>query len=1123
VRRGLGRAAVLIGAITVLARLAGFGRTLVFAHTVGNSSLGTAYATANQVPNIIFDIVAGGALTAVVVPVLAGPAQRAGTDRDAAADVGRTASALLTWTLMLLVPLSVILALVAEPVVTVLLGRGHGGGSAEIVSVATRMLVVFAPQLALYGLAVVLYGILQSHHRFAAPALAPLLSSLVVSAAYLAFLPLGNGHQNDLHGLSRAAELTLSVGTTAGVAALVVAVAVPAWRLRLRLRPSLRFPHGVAPRVRGLAAAGIAALVAQDASLVAVIVLANSRGGNGAIVLYNYGWQMFFLPYAVLAVPVATSAFPLLSAHAAATGATLAAGAGVGVPAEPGVGVPAEAGVGVPAEPGVGVPAEPGVGVPAEPGVGVPAKPGVGVPAEAGVGVPAEPGRAMPAEAGPRAPGEAGEAGPRAPGGAGGAGRVRQAVSAAGGFDAVAATSTRAAVLVCFLGAAVLAGTAAPAARVFVGPASARELAFTFVAFAPGLIGYGLVANLSRVLLAWGRSRATALTTVAGWLVVMVADLAVVPFVPRRWVVPALGLGNTIGLTVAGAALLIAVVHARSRASVRGLPRAFAAGLAGAVAGGAAAAAAAAAATSAFRISGALRAAALTIVAGAAAVAVFLVVAYLADSGDLRAVTARVLRRRPGTSPRAAPDPAPDPAADRAPDRAPDRAADPAADRAPDRAPDPAADRAPDPAADRAPDRAPGPAPDPAPVKAVAFVLGVAAGGTGAHVGSLAAGLAARGAEVRVFGPGATQRPGTWFSASPGGHGAIQGTPPDPRRPGTPRGTGAGVQFTPVEIADRPRPARDLAAVARLRRLLRQFVPEIVHAHGLRAGALTALALSPAWRRARPAFLVTVHNAPPAAGAVNRAIYRLLERIVARRADRVLCVSCDLAERMRRRGARATGRAVVPAPAAPAVSAETSHAVRAELAATGRPLVVGAGRLAAQKGFGTLLDAAALWRSRDPRPLVVVAGDGPLGAELSARIDAERLPLRLLGQRDDVPALLAAADVFVLPSIWEGQPLILQEALRAGVPIVATRTGGIPCMTGEEAAVLVPVGDPERFAAAVARVLDEPGLAARLAHAAAERAGSLPDEAGAVDAALAEYRAALGRPGGPPLRPTPPA
>ena len=106
----------------------------------------------------------------------------------------------------------------------------------------------------------------------------------------------------------------LSVGTTAGVAALVLTALGPALRLRLRLRPTLRFPAGVARRVRALAAVGVAALIAQDAALVVVIVLANGHQGAGAVVLYNYGWQMFFVPYAVLAVPIATSVFPLLSA-----------------------------------------------------------------------------------------------------------------------------------------------------------------------------------------------------------------------------------------------------------------------------------------------------------------------------------------------------------------------------------------------------------------------------------------------------------------------------------------------------------------------------------------------------------------------------------------------------------------------------------------------------------------------------------------------------------------------------------------------------------------------------------------------------------------------------------------
>ena len=93
----------------------------------------------------------------------------------------------------------------------------------------------------------------------------------------------------------------------------------------------------------------------------------------------------------------------------------------------------------------------------------------------------------------------------------------------------------------------------------------------------------------------------------------------------------------------------------------------------------------------------------------------------------------------------------------------------------------------------------------------------------------------------------------------------------------------------------------------------------------------------------------------------------------------------------------------------------------------------------------------------------------------------------------------------MLPSVWEGQPLILQEALRAGVPIVATRVGGTPALTGEDAALLVPPGDVQRLAGAVRAVLTDPALAARLRQAAADRAHALPGEDDAVTAALAEY------------------
>jgi glycosyltransferase involved in cell wall biosynthesis len=371
----------------------------------------------------------------------------------------------------------------------------------------------------------------------------------------------------------------------------------------------------------------------------------------------------------------------------------------------------------------------------------------------------------------------------------------------------------------------------------------------------------------------------------------------------------------------------------------------------------------------------------------------------------------------------------------------------------------------------------------------VAFVLGTSAGGLGRHVRTLAAGCAAGGVTVAVFGPARTGRDFGFAALGP---------------PGSP-----AVTFTSVEIADRPRVLRDLRAIAGLRRLLRAAAPDVVHAHGLRAGALAAIAI--AFGRTRTPLIVTVHNAPPA-GGVTGAIYRVLELIVARNAASVLCVSADLEQRMRAAGASRVAHAVVPAPfvslTAPGpatgdVSAETRAAVRAEFG-TG-PVVLTVGRLAAQKGFGVLLDAAAGWRDLRPEPSLVIVGEGPLEAELKDQAASLGLAATFTGQRPDVPALLAAADVFVLPSAWEGQALILQEALRAGVPIVATRVGGNPDLLGEDAALLVPAGDAQGLADAVRSVLADPGLAARLRRAALDRASALPAEDDAVAAALAEY------------------
>jgi glycosyltransferase involved in cell wall biosynthesis len=378
----------------------------------------------------------------------------------------------------------------------------------------------------------------------------------------------------------------------------------------------------------------------------------------------------------------------------------------------------------------------------------------------------------------------------------------------------------------------------------------------------------------------------------------------------------------------------------------------------------------------------------------------------------------------------------------------------------------------------------------------IAFVMAAATGGTVRHVAMLAAGFAALGLPVSVFGPEAARN----FFESPGA--AASTGPPAAGHP--------AVSYVPLEITARPRPVRDVATVLRLRGLLARERPAVVHAHGLRAAAAASLALLPVpyggfpVPRRRPALLVTVHNAAPS-GALPAAVYATLERLTARRADAVLAVSPDLEGRMRRAGARDVRPAVIAAPAAPAPSAAEVARARADIGAAGHPVLLAVGRLAAQKGLDVLIDAVSRLPDQEPGPLLALAGDGPLAGSLAAAARARGVAVRFLGARPDVPALLAAADVVVLPSRWEGQPLVLQEALRAGRPVVASRVGGIPGLTGEEAALLVPPADPVALGTAIAAVLGDPGLARRLELAAAARAAVLPSADDAVAAAAAVY------------------
>jgi putative peptidoglycan lipid II flippase len=312
---GIARGAAVIAALTILARILGLVRTLVFSQAVGATCLGTAYVTANQVPNLVYELVLGGALTSAMVPVLARSAERSATDPGEKARVGQISSALLTWTVIILVPLTIIIAALAGPIATLLDPANPNSHCvhADLVATTAQMLAVFAPQAVLYGLSVVLFGLLQAYRRFAGYALSPAISSLVLIASYLAFVPLDKGLP--LSRLPLSAELVLSVGTTLGIAMLVVVGMVPTWRLHLRLRPMLRFPPGVARRAGGLAMVGVIELIVNDVSSVVVIALANGRGPTGALVIFNYAQQVFSTLNSVLALSITVSAFPVLASR----------------------------------------------------------------------------------------------------------------------------------------------------------------------------------------------------------------------------------------------------------------------------------------------------------------------------------------------------------------------------------------------------------------------------------------------------------------------------------------------------------------------------------------------------------------------------------------------------------------------------------------------------------------------------------------------------------------------------------------------------------------------------------------------------------------------------------------
>ncbi len=279
------------------------------------------------------------------------------------------------------------------------------------------MLRVFAPQLPLYGVGIVLTGVLQAHRRFAWPVIAPLLSSLTVVVVYLVFAGVA-GTGASVAQAGRGGELVLSVGTTLGVVVLSLSLLVPLRRLRLTLRPGYALPPDARARVRGLAVAGVVTVTAQQVAL-AVILYRLSSGRTEAFQVFNLRRRSTCCPgrcWRCRWPPPRTRPWPRR--------------------------------------------------------------------------------------------------------------RARTSVSA----------TLRGVLLCSFLGAAALVGAAGPIGRFF--PLDSDATAAAIAGYAPGLLGYGLFAVLSRALYARGATRAATVTITAGWLAVPLVLLplsALLPVADRCW------------------------------------------------------------------------------------------------------------------------------------------------------------------------------------------------------------------------------------------------------------------------------------------------------------------------------------------------------------------------------------------------------------------------------------------------------------------------------------------------------------------------------------------------------------------------------------------------------------
>ncbi|MEA2555124.1 MAG: putative peptidoglycan lipid flippase [Actinomycetota bacterium] len=292
---------------TTLSRATGFLRLVVAAAVLGDGILADTYNRANTTPNIVYELILGGILTSVFVPVFVEWLQTHGED-----EAFELARRVLTMAFVTLVVVALLGVVFAESIVRLYLVDSHTAPDANQIALGVFLLRWFMPQIVFYGVGAIATGLLNTHRRFAMGMFAPVLNNIVVMLTLVTYGWMRHGAPAGVASVTTTQKLVLALGTTLGVVAMTVALwpSLRAIGFRWRWRWDLRHP---AVRKLGKLAVWVVVYVVANQAAYLIIIILGTGLGAGQITAYQYAFVLFQLPYAIFGVSIFTALLPGMS------------------------------------------------------------------------------------------------------------------------------------------------------------------------------------------------------------------------------------------------------------------------------------------------------------------------------------------------------------------------------------------------------------------------------------------------------------------------------------------------------------------------------------------------------------------------------------------------------------------------------------------------------------------------------------------------------------------------------------------------------------------------------------------------------------------------------------------